>query len=221
LSNVRVQSNADLITFQNWTLRVRPATESPERLLLLLHGLTGDENSMWVFVRNFPDKFWIVAPRAFHIAKPGGYSWRRHPAEQDDPPGLADFRPAVSAVLAFVDAYAAECRIEARQFDVIGFSQGAALTNAIALLYPQRVRRAGVLSGFIPAQAESVLAKRPLNGKPFFVAHGTMDEKVKVEYARQSVQMLERAGANVTYCEDEVGHKVSANCLRALKAFFA
>ncbi|MBI3738750.1 MAG: hypothetical protein HY258_06860, partial [Chloroflexi bacterium] len=68
---------------------------------------------------------------------------------------------------------------------------------------------------------ESVLEKRPLNGKPFFVAHGTLDEMVKVEYARQSIQLLERAGAKVTYCEDEVGHKVSANCLRALERFFS
>ena len=30
-----------------------------------------------------------------------------------------------------------------------------------------------------------------------------------------------RAGAQVTFCEDEVGHKVSASCLRALKDFFA
>jgi predicted esterase len=41
-----------------------------------------------------------------------------------------------------------------------------------------------------------------------------------VERARESIAILERAGANVTYCEDEVGHKVSANCLRALKEFF-
>jgi predicted esterase len=30
---------------------------------------------------------------------------------------------------------------------------------------------------------------------------------------------LEQAGANVTYCEDEVGHKLSAACLRTLKDF--
>jgi predicted esterase len=31
--------------------------------------------------------------------------------------------------------------------------------------------------------------------------------------------LLEKAGAQVTYCEGEVGHKVSADCLRALKEF--
>ncbi len=175
---------------------------------------------MWVFVRNFPADFWIVAPRALYVTEPTGYSWRAPHSGRRSWPSLDDLRPATDALIRFVDDYAAENRIDARQFDVMGFSQGAGLTNAIALLYPERVRRVGVLSGFVPAGAESVAARRPLNGKPFFVAHGTLDEMVKIEYARQSVQFLKEAGADVTFCEDEVGHKVSVNCMRALEKFF-
>ncbi|HEY9153202.1 MAG TPA: alpha/beta fold hydrolase, partial [Anaerolineales bacterium] len=221
---MRIQSDTELIAFQNWTLRVRAAMEQPARLLLLLHGWTGDENSMWIFMRNFPLNYWIVAPRAPHAGEPGGYSWRAPRVPQTGTggaPRLEDFRPSAEALIALVDDYAAQNRMEANQFDVIGFSQGAALTNALTLLYPERIRRAGVLAGFLPTGSESLVEKRPLNGKPFFVAHGTLDEMVRIEYARQSVKMLERAGASVTYCEDEVGHKLSANCLRALEEFFA
>jgi hypothetical protein len=35
------------------------------------------------------------------------------------------------------------------------------------------------------------------------------------------VELLERADAKVTYCEDEVGHKVSVTCLRALESYFS
>jgi predicted esterase len=44
---------------------------------------------------------------------------------------------------------------------------------------------------------------------------------VPVGRARASVALLEQAGAQVTYCEDEVGHKVSIPCLHGLKKFFA
>jgi predicted esterase len=44
---------------------------------------------------------------------------------------------------------------------------------------------------------------------------------VGIERARAAIKILEQAGAQVTYCEDEVGHKVSVTCLRALKTFFA
>lgn len=218
---MRVQNDTDLIAFQDWTLRARPASSGTPRLLLLLHGWTGDENSMWLFTRNFPTNYWMIAPRAPHAAEPTGYSWRPHLSGNRIWPGLDDLRPSADALIHLVDDYAAENKIDASRFDVAGFSQGAAMTNTIALLHPERIRRAAVLAGFIPAGAESVVAKRPLNGKPFFVAHGTLDEMVKVEYARQSIQMLEQAGANVTYCEDEVGHKVSANCMRTLESFFA
>jgi len=229
---MRVPNDTELITFQDRIMRVRVATRQPARLLLLLHGWTGDENSMWVFMRNFSADYWIIAPRAPHPAEPSGYSWRapqsgtpRHSLwSQGDArggPRFEDFRASADSLIALVDDYAAQNHIDASQFDVIGFSQGAAFTNVLALLYPERVRRAGVLAGFLPIGSESSIEKHPLNGKPFFVAHGTLDERVNIEYARQSVEMLERAGASVRFCQDEVGHKLSANGLRALEQFFA
>lgn len=218
---MRVPNETELITFKDWTMRVRPATSGTPRLFLLLHGWTGDENSMWLFTRNLPTDYWLIAPRAPHAAEPTGYSWRPHLIGNRNWPGLDDLCPSADALIRLVDDYAAQNGIDASQFDVAGFSQGAAMTNALALLHPERIRRAAVLAGFVPAGSESVVAKRPLNGKPFFVAHGTLDEMVKVEYARQSIQILEQAGANVTYCEDEVAHKVSSNCMRAFESFFS
>ena len=130
-------------------------------------------------------------------------------------------RASAEALLALVDKYAASAGIGAKTFDVIGFSQGAAMSNVLAFLYPDRIRKVGILAGFVPKGLDDLVAKRPLEGKPFFVAHGTRDEMVRIDRARESIAILEEAGAKVTYCEDNVGHKVSANCLRALGAFFA
>ena len=218
---MQIPGDTELITFNKWTLRVRTASRQSARLLLLLHGWTGDENSMWVFVRNFPRDYWIVAPRGPHVTEPNGYSWRVLQAARRNWPSLEDLWPAADSLIALIDDYAVQNQVAVHQFDVIGFSQGGALTNTIALLYPERVRRLGVLSGFLPEGYEALVENRSLNGKPVFVAHGTLDEMVNIEYARRSVAELERAGAHVTYCEDEIGHKLSANNLRALEAFFA
>ncbi len=215
-----VQSDTPVVSFGEWTLRVRRATETPARLLLLVHGWTGDENSMWVFVNNFPGSYWIVAPRGSYATSPSGYSWRSTHAGSGGRPSFDDLKPSVEALIDFVDAYASENSLHAAQFDVMGFSQGAALVSSMALLQPERIRRMAVLAGFVPEGAEPLVEARPLDGKPCFVAHGTLDEMVKIDVARRSVQLLEQAGAAVTYCEDEVGHKLSARCLRALHAFF-
>ncbi len=216
-----VQSETELISFQEWTVRVRPATGGFARLLVLVHGWTGDENSMWVFVGNFPRSYWIVAPRAPHTTTPSGYSWRLQRTGGHDYPTFEDLRPAVGSLLRFVDAYASENRLDAAQFDAMGFSQGAALVSSMALLHPERIRRVAALAGFVPDGAEPVAARRPLAGKSVYVAHGTQDEMVGSDMAIRSVQLLKEAGASVTYCEDDVGHKLSAKCLRALQAFFA
>ncbi|MFZ5878701.1 MAG: alpha/beta hydrolase [Chloroflexota bacterium] len=213
-------NDSQLVPFQGWTLRLRPASETPARLMLMLHGWTGDENSMWVFGRDLPSHFWLLAPRAPHAAQPGGYSWRPHVEGTHGRPSAEMLRPAAEALIRLVDAYSASVGVDAAQFDVMGFSQGAAMTNLLSLLYPQRIRRVGVLAGFVPGGAEDLVAQRPLTAKPFFVAHGTQDELVPIERARESIALLEAAGAQVTYCQAEVGHKVSADCLRAMKKFF-
>lgn len=215
-------NSTSLITFKDWTLRVRQSQDASPRLMLLIHGLTGDENSMWVFAQNLPSHYWMVAPRAPHASQmaQGGYTWSATRTESEDRPGVEDLRAATEALIRLVDEYAASLGLDASTFDVMGFSQGAAMSSLLASLYPERIRKVGILAGFVPGGLEELVSGRPLEGKPFFVAHGTKDETVTIERARESIELLEQSGARVTFCEDEVGHKVSVTCLRALKSFF-
>lgn len=218
-------NNTSLKQFEGWTLRIREAASQPARLLLMIHGYTGDENSMWVFARDLPSHFWMVAPRAPHPSEMTGYSWRPLQAGTFGRPSLEELIPQAEALIRLVDAYQASVGIEAsperrRRIDVMGFSQGAAVASVLAFLYPARIRRIGILAGFVPSGLEEYAAKRPLEGKSVFVAHGTQDETVPIDRARASMEILEQAGAKIVYCEDEVGHKVSLNCMRALRSYF-
>jgi phospholipase/carboxylesterase len=216
-------NDTSLITFNGGTLRIRESTSPSPRLMILIHGLSGDENSMWVFARKLSPDYWIVAPRAPHPSQmeQGGYSWRLPSDEAEDRPRLEQLRDSAEALIRLVDEYAASVGIDASVFDVMGFSQGGALSSLLAFLYPKRIRKASILAGFVPDGLEEFVSQRPLDGKPFFVAHGTKDETVTIARARASIEILEQAGAQVTFCEDDVGHKVSVTCLRALKDFFA
>jgi phospholipase/carboxylesterase len=215
--------------YNSWNLRVRHASEEPARFMLLLHGWTGDENSMWLFARNFKTDLFIVAPRAPHPAKIGGYSWRAVPTSKQRPdqgktrslPMLMDLKPAAESLIKLVDDISVSIGVDAAQFEVAGFSQGGAMVNVLALLYPHRIRKAAVLAGFMPDGVDELLDRQVLKDVPFFVAHGSQDILITVEQARSSIELLEKAGAQVTYCEAEVGHKVSADCTRGLESFFS
>jgi len=218
---VQTATDTELINFNGWTLRVRPSRSSNPRLLVMIHGWTGDENSMWVFTRGLSPDYWIVASRAPHTAEPIGYSWRPLQPGTWGMPSLEQLYPAAEGLIRLMDEYTASVKVEAPTFDVMGFSQGGAMVNVLGMLFPQRIHKMGVLAGFVPSGLDEHIAKKSLAGKNVFVAHGTKDEMVTVERARASMQLLEQAGANIIYCEDEVGHKLSKDCLRALEAYLS
>ena len=214
-----VENNSTLIEFNDWTLRIREAQSASPRLLVMLHGWTGDENSMWVFARRISHDHYLIAPRAPHPADSSGFSWRPPQALTFGRPSLEMLQPAAEGLIRLIDEYSASVKLDASQFDLMGFSQGAAMVNVVGLLFPQRVRKMGVLAGFMPSGLEENISKKPLAGKNIFVAHGTQDQMIPIDRARASMALLEQAGAHVTYCEDEVGHKLSANCLAALEKY--
>lgn len=214
-------TDAQLSTFGNWNFRFRPAQEPPARLLILLHGLTGDENSMWVFARKLSPQYTILAPRALFPASEGGYSWREMKSGTWKLPSFDDLRPAAESLLAFIDEWSTSVGMDAPQFDLIGFSQGAALSYVVAMLYPGRLRTLAALSGFLPDGAENILSESPLTGKAVFVSHGRQDDMIPMKLARKSVALLKESGVYVAYCESEGGHKVSKECLDEMQAFFA
>ena len=209
-----------LATFRDWPFRLRRAQQEPARLLVLLHGWQGDENSMWVFTPNLPNTLTILAPRAPLVAPEGGYTWRKVTAGTWGFPGLGDFYASTEALIAFLDGWSDSVGLDARQFDLAGFSQGAAMAYTLALLDPQRVRAIAALSGFLPSGSEIYLERGALAGKRFFVAHGRRDERIPVERARSDVAALEASGARVTYCESDTGHKVGNQCLLGIGKFF-
>jgi phospholipase/carboxylesterase len=189
----------------------------------MIHGITGDENSMWVFGRKFSTSYLIIAPRAPFTAQPFGYSWRdveKHPLQTDfGMPALHMLESSAEALIRLMDEYTASLKIEANQFDVIGFSQGAAMVSVLGLVHPNRIRKMGVLAGFVPSGLDEYISQKPLVGKKVFVAHGTKDETVTIDRAHEAVKLFEQAGAEVKFVEDEVGHKLGANGMKALEEF--
>ncbi|UCH59428.1 MAG: hypothetical protein JSV61_14580 [Anaerolineales bacterium] len=201
-----------------WVLHIhRPSSGLPERIILLLHGWTGDEEVMWVFARRLPKNALMIAPRGLYTTPLGGYGW--HPYNPNKWPWVDDFLPTVEAFEGLLsDEQITTSGIS--HVSAVGFSQGAALAYAYALLRPYRFSSIAGLSGFLPEGAEALARNKPLVGKKIFIAHGTQDALVPVRRARNAVKLLGEAGAEVTYCEDEVGHKLSAKCFDGLRQFF-
>jgi phospholipase/carboxylesterase len=202
-----------------WIFRIRPPKNpATAKILVLIHGFTGDENSMWVFGRPLDENYLLVAPRAIHRASTFGYSW----AQEEGLLHIDSLQPAVIPLLERIQKTALSLQVNPElPISIMGFSQGAALAYTISILRPSMVSYIAALSGFLPDGAERYLTQTALPGKHFFIAHGTEDTTVPVDKARTAVHFIREAGADVTYCEGHVGHKIDVNCFSKLKDFFS
>ncbi len=194
-----------------------PEGPGPYKILLLLHGWTGDENSMWIFTPRFPKNYLVISPRGTTSTPLGGFGWQE--AEVNGWPTVDDFQPAIAAIMKLLNSINSN-GIETDSIDLMGFSQGAALAYSITLRYPDRINKLAGLSGFLPEGFESEIERKSLNRKKIFVAHGRFDEMVPVSKARHVVHELKAAGAEVVYCEEDIGHKLSSGCFRGLVEYF-
>ncbi len=218
---MQIENKTQLREESNWLFRVSQQEKSPSHVLLLLHGWTGDENSMWTFTRNFPSDYAILAPRAPYpaLAEKGGFSWREIKPGTWGAPTLDELHFAADSLVSLVDFWLDSAKMASLTFDIVGFSQGGALAATIATLYPKRVEKVAVLSGFIPPGVDVLLQPDLLKKKRFFWAHGTKDEMISFERGRAGIELLQNAGAEVTLCQADIGHKVSKDCRRALDIF--
>lgn len=214
--------DSQILAIEGWTIRIsQPSSNGNHPVIIMLHGLTGDENSMWIFARHLQSRYIIIAPRGIHPTSRGGYDW--HNYQPGPVPQVNVFFPAVDAILSMLELLAEQPQfigIDFTHLSLIGFSQGAALAYVFALRYPHRVNALAGLSGFLPDSAAPLLEGQPLNDKLVFVSHGIQDKVISIARAKQSIQRLQQAGAHVQYCEDDNGHQVSLKCINSMETYF-
>ena len=203
-------------------------------LIVMLHGLSGDENAMWIFDHALPRSAAVIAPRAPYASELGGYSWTR--AAVRDQLDQVDFQDAIAHLARCMHEVTAVYQVDPRRVIVMGFSQGAALSYAFSLEHPVMLCGVIALAGFLPphnrhshrtgAARSAVSVPTPLrsaqNAFPrYLIVHGAHDEVVPIERAREARLALEGRGASVEYHEHRVGHKVSAQGMKEIARWVA
>ncbi len=213
------RSEPEQKTIDGWVFRVqKPEGQRKEKLLLLLHGHLGDENAMWILTKPLPKDYIMLAPRAPVEIQPGRFSW--HPIQKTWPP-LSRYQKLTESLMQRVDSFTSNEDLHIEKMDVIGFSQGAVMAIALSYFYPDRIRKAAVLAGFLPRSWQDSLEANPPKNQAFYIAHGTRDDVIPIEKARSLASLLREKGTSVTFCEANTAHKLGANCFQSLGKFFS
>ena len=194
---------------------------SNPRVAFLLHGWTGDESSMWVFGNKMDDDWLLVAPRAPYPSIDldlGGYSWVNQSIKQW--PTYQDFFPSVNNISNIVKKLAVRYPLtDFSKISLIGFSQGAAMAFVYAGAHKDVIDKLVLLSGFLPDGHEGFLKPEDINNLNIFVGHGSKDEIVPVQKAKEIKERFEDYCKGFVYCVTDVGHRLGSECFNSFQSF--
>lgn len=199
----------------------RAAAGAPEGLLVLHHGRGSDERDLLTLadVLDPHRRLHVVTPRA-PLTLPGspGYHWYLVPRVGHPDPGTFD--AARQALAELHDELFQLTGIAPSRTVLGGFSMGCVMSYALGL-GPARPRPAGILafSGFIPTVPgwEPDLAGR--QGLEVFIAHGSHDAVIAVDFGRAAARRLGDGGLHVHYNESEASHHIDPRGLGAASAW--
>ena len=181
-------------------------------LLLLIHGYGSNEEDLFSFATELPDEYYIVSARATYSMQYGSYAWYAINFDADQNKFSDNNQAKISRdlIAKFIDELVANYTIDASNVTLIGFSQGAILSYAVALSNPEKVQKVVAMSGYIsPEILEDNYLKNSFSNLKIFTSHGSIDQVIPVEWGRKAKPFLENLGIQTTYKEYSIGHGVS------------
>ena len=181
-------------------------------LLLLLHGYGSNEDDLFGFAAQLPDEYLILSARAPYNLDGGyGHAWYAINFDADMNKFTDNVQAAESRdlIAKFIDEAIEAYPVDANNVTLLGFSQGAILSYAVALSYPEKVNRVLALSGYLNKDIIKDVSGKDVSNLSFFISHGNVDQVVPVEWARQAPEYLKALGIDAEYHEYPAGHGVA------------
>lgn len=194
--------------------RERPAEGEPEGALVLMHGRGVDENDLYPLLEALdPDRRLAgFTPRA-PLRPPGHTGNHWYVVPRVGFPDPATFWESYRRLDGWLTAVSEHTGLGPDRIALGGFSQGTVMAHALGL-GAGRPRPAAILamSGFIPTVDgwEPDLGDRA--GLPVYIAHGTADPIIPVEFGRAARDLLEGT-VDLTYHETPIGHGIDPRTL--------
>lgn len=203
-------------------IRESSITNGEAPLLIMLHGYGSDENDLFSFASELPKELFIISVKAPYPLQPFGNAW--YAINFDNEKGKwSDDAQAINSrdlIATFIDEACNAYPVDSTNVTLLGFSQGTILSYAVALTYPKKVKNIIALSGYINTDIiPENFQDNDYSSLDFYCSHGSVDQVIPVEWARQTPKILDALNIKYKYSEFPVGHGVAPQNFYELKAW--
>lgn len=193
---------------------IKPSSLSEKKVpvMFMLHGYGSNEEDLYSFAEELPSELCIISIRAPYTLQPFGYAW--YAINFDNEKGKwSDDEQAISSrekIVHFIDEACDTYHLDKENITLLGFSQGTILSYAVALSYPEKIKRVIALSGYIN---EKILIHgyKDKNHKnlSIYSSHGQVDQVIPIEWAQKAPELLTKLDVKNVFEEFPVGHGVA------------
>lgn len=203
-------------------LHPKSSTSRPP-LLILLHGVGSNEQDLFEIAPLLDERLLILSARApltlarnsfawFHVTfTPAGSSINADEAES-----------ARQIVSGFVQEMVQEYHADPKRVYLLGFSQGAIISQSVMLTMPEILAGVVAMSGrILPEVKPLVVSPERLGDFPVLVIHGLHDTVLPIQNGRASRDYLSTLPVNLVYREYPMGHEVTELSLSDVRKWLA
>lgn len=179
-------------------------------LLILLHGYGSNEQDLFSFAEELPDELLIISVQAPYEMGYGSYAW--YTINFDSINGkfsdIIQAKKSLVKIAGFIDEIKKKYNTSKNKTFLLGFSQGAILSYALSLNFPNKVAYVIALSGYINDDLLPEFIDNEIK-TDYYISHGSVDQVLPVEWARKAPLLLSNYKLNNVYSEYPVGHGVA------------
>ena len=179
--------------------------EKSSRTLLLLHGTGGNERDLIPLGRELDPDASLLSPRGKVLENGMPRFFRRLAEGVFD---LDDLQKRTHELADFVTSAAQHYEIDIKHIVAVGYSNGANIAASMLLLRPEVLSAAILFRAMVPLVPE----KQPnLSRVRVWIGAGAHDQIIPASSTQELVELLRKAGADVTIRFFQSGHGLTSD----------
>ncbi len=185
---------------------------------VLMHGIGSNEKDLFSLADQLPDSFLVISLRAPITLSHESYAWYRLNYLGEKPSAdKVQAEKSRQLIIQFINQLKTKHVFNEKRIYLCGFSQGSIMAYSVGLTVPHKIKGIAVMSGRLLEEVKPIIApKEKLKTLNIFISHGTNDNVISVNDAREANSYLKQLGLNTTYKEYPEAHNISKAMLTDL-----
>jgi phospholipase/carboxylesterase len=185
-------------------------------LLLLLHGVGGNEQDMFSFANSLPDKFLVVSIRGPLKLGSNSFAWFQVQFGSNGPViNKQQAEEARVSILQFLEDLKRKEHFDEKNVFLMGFSQGGIMSYSTALTQPEKIKGIAVMSGRLLPEVKPLIATNErLSKLKIYISHGSQDNVLQVKYADDALDYLKTKGISPEFHKYSESHTINEKMIK-------